>query len=193
VTAFDYLLPLVAILIGLAIGDLVTSLHRIVRARARVQWHWFPFAGALLALLLALEVWWGLRNFQTLGLTWTIGAFLPFVLELVLMFLLACVALPDEVAPEGVSLRAYYFEQHSYFWSLFAALIAVFALHRIGLAWAFEGTGAFPAVLWNLVPNAVLIAAAVSLALVRAPWWHGLWLALLPVVYLAALFDRPLG
>lgn len=192
-TALDYLLPLVAILIGLAIGDLVTSLHRIIRARARVQWHWFPFAAAVLALLLALEVWWGLRNFQTLGLAWTIGAFLPFLLELVLMFLLACVALTDEVAIEGVSLRAYYFEQRSYFWSLFAALIAVFALHRIGLTWAFGGTDAFPAVLWNLVPNAVLIAAAVSLAVIRAPWWHGLWLALLPAAYLATLFDRPLG
>jgi H+/Cl- antiporter ClcA len=57
---FEYLLALVSILIGLAVADLSSSLHRLLRARRRVRWDWLPLAGAFLVILLILEFWWNL-------------------------------------------------------------------------------------------------------------------------------------
>ena len=55
---FEYLLPLISVIVGLSITDLATSLHRLLRARRRVEWDWLPLATALLALLMVLNAWW---------------------------------------------------------------------------------------------------------------------------------------
>jgi hypothetical protein len=75
---------------------------------------------------------------------------------------------------------------------LYAGLIGFFILQRLGLVWALQGPAVLPRVLWNIIPNLVLIGLIVSLAYVRKSWWHGLWLFLLPILMLAVMFDRPL-
>jgi len=48
VSPFECVLPMVSILVGLAIGDLSLGLHRLLRARSRVDRDWLPLAAALL-------------------------------------------------------------------------------------------------------------------------------------------------
>ena len=54
---FEYLLPLISVLVGLAVADLATSLHWLLQARRRVQWDWLPLLAAILAVLAVLDLW----------------------------------------------------------------------------------------------------------------------------------------
>ena len=71
---FEYLLPLISVIVGLSITDLTTSLHRLLRARRRVEWDWLPLATALLAVALVLNVWWQLYQANAKE-AWTVAEF----------------------------------------------------------------------------------------------------------------------
>jgi hypothetical protein len=169
VSPFEYLLALVSILIGLAVADLSSSLHRLLRARRRVRWDWLPLAGALLVMLLILEFWW---IFYGLGASpaWTrYGAFLILAASLVCMFLLASATLPDEVPVEGIDLSRYYDENGRYFWSLFS----LFVLLMVAVEFVAAGDPHPDAgVLWRTVLNLTLAAFLLSLATVRNRRYH---------------------
>ena len=46
-TAGEYVSAFASIILALAITDLATSMHRLMRARGRVRWDWIPLAVAL--------------------------------------------------------------------------------------------------------------------------------------------------
>jgi hypothetical protein len=109
---------LVAIILGLALAELATSFHRLMRAGKRVQWDWMSPALAFVMLLETVQFWW-------LSKTWYVNAtelrlleFLPRLLLLLLIYLLAAAVLPDEVPEKGVNLRTFYVETSRYFWAL---------------------------------------------------------------------------
>jgi hypothetical protein len=189
----EVVLGFVAIILGLAVADIAHSIHRLLRARDRVRWHWYPFSAAFLLILMSLQLWWDIGAFDKTGVKLTIGMFLPLVMGLMLLYLSASASLPDEVPKEGLDLKAYYFEQQRYFWILFASLLALFMINRIGLTWSVRGFEAVPRLLRTLVPNVVLLALIVSLAFIRKRWWHTLWLAILPVAVLVSTSGRALN
>jgi len=192
--AFEYLVGLVSILVGLALADLALSLHKLLRARARVQWHWHAPAAAVILVLLVLDFWWGMRQLERTGVTMTIGLFLPMVVALFVFFLLAAAAFPDEVPADGLDLRAYYLENSRYFWTLFALFVLLVSLHIATIT--IQRFDARPDMLVRLaaalMPNAVAIALAATLALVRRPWWHSAGLLFLLVALFASYLTRPL-
>ncbi|HEU4559989.1 MAG TPA: hypothetical protein VFS20_19220 [Longimicrobium sp.] len=124
---FEYVLPMVSILIGLAVGDLSLSLHRLLRARRRVRWDWLPMAAALLVVGLILQFWWAFYAMGRAEVWRRYWGFLILSAALICNFLLASAALPDAVPDEGIDLAAYYHENRRYFWALFA-LFTVLAL-----------------------------------------------------------------
>lgn len=72
---FEYVFPLASVLVGLPIADPTTSLHRLLRVRAR--WDWLPLATALLALLAVLDVRWVLYDARGSTFYRTLAGFLP--------------------------------------------------------------------------------------------------------------------
>ena len=121
---FEYLLPLISVIVGLSITDLATSLHRLLRARRRVEWDWLPLATALLAVVLVLNVWWELYPAEAMGV-YTVAEFFPLMMTLIVLFLINAAALPDRVPSEGMDLRAFYESNSSYLWLLFAVYISL--------------------------------------------------------------------
>ncbi|NBC00820.1 MAG: hypothetical protein GVY15_08165 [Bacteroidetes bacterium] len=121
---FEYLLPLVSIIVGLAIADLATSLHRLLRARRQVEWDWLPLATALLAVVLVLNVWWELYPAEAIEV-YTVAEFFPVMAGLIVLFLINAAALPDQVPSEGIDLRAFYESNSPYLWLLFAVYFAL--------------------------------------------------------------------
>src|SRR4249919_1639959 len=99
--------------------DMLVSLHRLLRSRAKVRWHWLPLVAALLVLLTLLQFWWGYYQLGRIGVWSQYGAFLLLLLLLILMFLLACAALPDHER-DRLDLGEYYELNRRYFWILFA-------------------------------------------------------------------------
>lgn len=177
---FEYVLPMVSILVGLAIGDLSLSLHRLLRARRRVRWHWLPLAAALLVVLLTLFFWWAFYGLGRAEVWTRYWAFLVLAAALISMFLLASAALPDEVPDDGLDLAAYYDENRRYFWVLFA-VFTILAFVLDVLADSFDP--AVPTGPLRAVPTLVVTAILLSLAFVRRRGYHVVMVPLLLVFF----------
>jgi len=132
--AFEYALGLYSILIGLAIADIATSFHRLVRGRGVVRWDPLALLAALYALLIAIGMWfdlWGVRN---VAVTRQFFFYLVLVAELFIIFLIAAASLPDD-AEGSRDLREFYAANRRYFWGL----IALFQLSYAALGLYFAG------------------------------------------------------
>src|SRR3954467_10261189 len=109
---------LVAIILGLALAELATSFHRLMRAGKRVQWDWMSPALAFVMLLETVQFWWLSKAWYANATELRILEFLPRLLLLLLIYLLAAAVLPDEVPEDGVDLRSFYVDSSRYFWAL---------------------------------------------------------------------------
>jgi len=116
---FDYITVLVAVVVGLIIGDQALSLHRLLRDRRRVRWNWVSPLAALVILIELFNFWWQWRGFAGS----TVGDVAPYFIALIILFLIAAVTLPDEVPEEGIDLGAYFDANRSYFWTLYGLYI----------------------------------------------------------------------
>jgi hypothetical protein len=66
------------------------------------------------------NLWWKWHGFTGN----TLGGVLPYFGVLLLLFLAAAVALPDEVPADGINLREYFEAKRRHFWSVYAAYVA---------------------------------------------------------------------
>ena len=178
-TPFEYSLVLVTIIVGLAIADLLESLHRLLRFRTSIHWHWLPLAAALLVLLTLLQFWWGFYQLGRADVWSQYGAFLLLLLQLVLMFLLACAALPDDNERDRLDLGDYYEHNRRYFWTLFALVAFTATLTNLVVASRHDPP---PELLLKAVPNVFYVGVMLSLALVRAKAFHYIGVLLLLAV-----------
>lgn len=117
IRAFEYSIGVFAVLIGLAIADIATSFHRLLRSKSPVVWDPLALMAALYALCMAIYMWfdlWGVRNFAaTRNFLFYLGIFgMLFVL-----FLVAASSLPDETNA-SMNLRVFYAENRRKFWLL---------------------------------------------------------------------------
>ena len=117
--SFDYITVLVAIMIGLAIADIATSLHRLLRAGKRVPWDWIAPTAAALVLLELFNLWWKWHGFTGS----TLGEGMPYFAVLLLLYLAASACLPDEVPAEGIDLKTFAAQSHLYFWLVYTAFV----------------------------------------------------------------------
>ena len=166
-SAADYVTTFISIVLGVALADLATSLHRLLRARSRVRWDWLAPLAAFGAMLVIVLGWWELYDNFTGKVS--LGRFLPVLYSLLLLFLLAAAALPDEVPDEGIDLRAYYLDNRAYFWGIFA----LFVLSTLTADIHDAGAGGWRAVLWEARFKTIVLPAAVFLMWTRQPWVHG--------------------
>lgn len=133
--AFEYALGLFSVLIGLAIADIATSFHRLMRSRAPVTWDPLALLAALYALLIAIGMWfdlWGVRNVTAAR---HFFFYLIMVALLFMVFLIAAASLPDDPG-SGCDLSEFYSRNRRYFW----ALIALFQLGYLLLGLYFAGS-----------------------------------------------------
>ena len=172
-----------SIILGVGVTDELMSLHRLIRFRHRVRWDWAVPAVALLVLLTVVQIWWSIQGIKG---PLTIGAFLPVVVELVLVFLLAAAVLPDEVPPDGLDLRRYYHENGSYIWSLYAAVLAWVII--TAMATEIRSRASLANFLDSHAMDMPILALMVSLIFVRRRWWHAVALLILfmgPIAWLS--------
>ncbi|MDB5471806.1 MAG: hypothetical protein JWR84_3366 [Caulobacter sp.] len=166
-SGFEYVSVLGAIVVGLALTDVLVSLHKLLRAPGLVRWDWAAPTATVFAVLTIIQIWWGLFAAQDQPLT--IGLFLPELIELVLLFLLAACALPDDVPAGGLDLRLYYDRNGPYFWTLYAAALAWPTLTTVGSG-LLAGHGL--AVVTDRWVDFVILGVFISLIFIRNRWWH---------------------
>jgi hypothetical protein len=113
---------LVAIVLGLALAELGTSFHRLMRAGKRVRWDWMSPVLAFAMLLEVVQFWWLSQSWYSSATELRLTEFLPRLIVLMFIYLLAAAVLPDEVPERGLDLRAFYVETSRYFWTLVVLL-----------------------------------------------------------------------
>jgi len=129
-TPFEYVIPLISVIVGLGITDVASSLNKLFQARDRVRWDWLPLAITLLAVSLLLQAWW---TFYALGYGGTIlitslGGFMLLCISLISLYLFAAASLPSEVPEEGVDLREFYKANSRYIWGAFIMSVTLATL-----------------------------------------------------------------
>ena len=175
-TPFEHLAVLISIVLGLGLAQLLTSVHRLVQARRRVTFHWLPLLWAGLLFVTQIEWWWASFEMRR-DTVWNFFYFLFVLLSPVSLYLAAAFALP-EIEPDATQrydLRAYYYDNRSWFFGVLAANPALDALRRASQGGSWRDFGA-----WSNVVAAVLL---VSLAVSRRPAHHAV-----VTLFVAALF-----
>jgi hypothetical protein len=164
---FDYITALVAVVIGLAIADLATSLHRLLRYRKIVRWDWVSPLAALVILAELFNLWWRWRGFTGT----TTGEVIPYFVALILIFLTASISLPDEVPPEGLDLGNYFDENRNYFWFVYASYVALIVTLLSIRGWQHGLSGSD--LLWKYWFDYAWILVAYTMIFVRRRWVSG--------------------
>ena len=183
IRAFEYATGLFAVLIGLAVVDLATSFHRLLRSTTPVRWDPLALMAALYALCLVVAMWfdlWGVRHFDaTRGFLF----YLSFVAEFLVLFLVAAASLPDRPA-EGPDLREYYARTRRYLWTLLVIFQALYVAD--GVYFSRGDVGRFSPWVLLLLNVVMLLPLAISvvLMLARSRRVHYVGLSLLFVVLL---------
>lgn len=164
----DFVIGFVAIVIGLAVSDLLMSLHQLLRAGRRVKWDWLALSFAALMLLVTVLFWWFSFNWYDGATSATIASFLPKFLFLIITFLMIAACLPDEVPQEGIDLREFYMSSRVHLWSLVSlSLVLIVIVNFID-----RGPDSFD--MSRHWPHLISIALAVTAACSRRVWVHAL-------------------
>src|SRR5688500_16254918 len=132
--SFEYALGLFAIVIGLALADIATSLHRLLRNLRTVKWDARVVFAVTLIMVELVRMWFANWSIRDSALVLSFPYYLALFLQLMLLFLLASAALPDD--PEAdCDLGKFYDGNRRYLWSLYA----LFQASYLGLWFYFGG------------------------------------------------------
>lgn len=183
--AFSYLSVLLSIILGLAITQVLQGYRALLLARGRVRHSAPVIIWSLLLLVIVAQAWWasfGLRERQE----WDFLSFTVILLQMVLLYMLSALVLPD-IGPEAsVDLADHFERNRKPFFGFLIAMLAASVLkegvleHRLPLP-------------LNLTFHVVLAAAALA-GIIFAGRKAQLALAIFGVAvfltYVALLFAR---
>ncbi|MEO1487918.1 MAG: hypothetical protein AAFR88_00585 [Pseudomonadota bacterium] len=136
-----------------------------------MKWHWAQPLFATFVLLAILAFWWSAviyTNGPESSEEISLGAFLPMMLQMILLALLAAVSLPDTIPEDGLDLADYYQENRVYQWSLF---VAYFGLIHANFVVATARRATSIADMWVVVPDTIVVSLFTLMIFARK-WWQ---------------------
>lgn len=183
--AFSYLSVLLAVIIGLAITQVLQGYRALALARRQVRWYAPPLVWSLLVLILVTQHWWA-----SFGLAerreWSFVQFGATLLETALLYMMAALVLPDVKGGESTDLKAHYHREAPLFFGVGAAAILWNGVRELALY------GELPKGL-NLGFQLVFLMLSVAAMFVRNERFHQLLaglMVLLFAAYIGLLFAR---
>lgn len=183
--AFSYLSVLLSIILGLAITQVLQGVRALLLARSRVRLFAPPMIWAGVMLVVATQNWWssfGLSDHQE----WTFAAFGAVLLQTVLLYMAAALALPDVPADVPIDLREHYWREARPFFEFFLAMLAV----SVGKDMVLDGRPPSPG---NLAFHGLFAISCLFGLFSRRPAVHQTVAAISAVllaIYIALLFAR---
>src|SRR2546423_11354601 len=183
--AFWYLSVLLSIIVGLGLTQLLTAAGRLIRHRDRVRVDWLPLLWAAVLLVVFVQVWWsmfGLRTYRE----WTFTGFLLILAQTCTLYMMAAVALPEQVEGDTVDLAAHYEHQHRWFFGFFLATLFISVVKDRVL------NGQLPTTI-NLAFHVFFVAVCLSAIIIRARRYQevvGIAGAAAITTYIGLLFMR---
>jgi len=124
--AYEHVLVVMSIVLGLAVTQLLKGAAQLYRARARVRTYWLHWAWTALLVVFSLLLWWTYWNYRSIT-DWNFLRFVLYLSPVVTFYFLSSIAFPDPA--DGVAdLEAYYFSNRTGFFGTFAAYAVLAAL-----------------------------------------------------------------
>lgn len=173
----EYITVFAAIVVGLAVVELIVSFHRLLRQGRDIKWDWMTPLFAALVFAFILNLWWALFRWYGAIDELAFWRFLPDITVLVTLSLLASSVLPDTRLPAGSSLREFYMTTRRQSWWL----LAFYCLLAAGRAAIDRSAAGVAFIDWfaAISANLVIAAIAVYLGFTSRVWAHGAALILL--------------
>jgi hypothetical protein len=118
----DYILGLLTIVTGLAISDMIVSLHGLLVNRRQIKWDWLALIAAAFVLVIIVDTWRiSYHALEDAVKGPPIWIFLIILAMMIGLYLAARAALPDSVTiGEPFDLGSYYDFVDRYLWSALA-------------------------------------------------------------------------
>jgi hypothetical protein len=185
VDAFSYLSVILSIVLGLGMTQILTAFGRLIRHRDRVEEDWLPILWAVSMLVIFVQVWWSMFGLRTRR-DWTFLEFTIVLAQTATLYVMAAVALPEDVPEGGISLRAYYERHHRWFFAWFLATLVISVSKDLVLGGQLPGA-------FNLASHVVLATGCVLGMLIRRYLYHqflGIAFAIVIATYIGLLFTR---
>jgi hypothetical protein len=189
---FEYALVLISILMGLALADIVVSLHRLIRSREIVKWDGRVLIATSLVMLEIIRMWFAQWTGRDLATALTFGVYLGEFVQILLLVLLAFSSLPDRVS-ESCDLGDFYDANRRYFWSVFAAYQASYFVLWLTVFGRTQATVGGTVTPFDWLRMIGPLAAYLILALVRLRWLDYLAPALIIAFYLLLYWNQSLA
>ena len=101
---FGYLAVILSIILGLSVTQLLQGLSQVINGRDRVRIYWPAIGWTLLLLVIDVQAWWAMFGYRNRH-AWTFLQFAVLLLETIILYLLAVLALPTPFGEETVDLR----------------------------------------------------------------------------------------
>lgn len=182
----EYLLGLILIITGLAISDMVVSLHGVLLNRRVVKWDWLALLATAYIFLMIVNSWGiSFQAFASDEVNPPLWQFLELLGQIIPLYLAARASLPDQVPAKGVDLAAHYASVSRYFWT---AIALTLTLYLIGVSFGRE---AFIPVLQEKWGAAAQLALMVPL--IVFPTRRSLHRILVPAVVVVFCIDHITG
>lgn len=181
--AFSYLSVLLSIILGLAITQILQGYRGLLLARGRVTFYAPTMTWTVLLLVITAQAWW-----SSFGLVrhhdWTFVQFCAVLLQMILLYMMSGLVLPDIPQDAPVDLRAHFYRERRPFFVTFVVMLAVSAAKD----WVLEGH--LPG-LENLAFHGAFVTLALLALLIGKPRFHEIFTpigALAVAAYIGVLF-----
>lgn len=186
-TVFEFLLALYAIVAGLGISLLVTSIGQLIEARDRVRLYWVHSCWIGVVFVAHVITWFMIWPFRDHA-DWTVLEALLLLAPPILLYLISHLAVPELGDDRTHDMRDYYFRHARWSQGLMLGVVVAGALVHIIVENAFALTGVRGA---RLVLAAILLPGLISLN----PRVHATQAVLLAVALLTAIsyISKPIG
>lgn len=182
---FSYLSVLLSIILGLAVTEILNGFRDLLHARQRVRLYWPSLVWSFMLLVISAQSWWalfGLRSYHD----WTFFGFAIVLLQMIVLYMLASLVLPEISPGEPIDLRANYFAQQKWFTGLALMAVVVSVAKDVILSGELP-TGE------NLLFHGIFGSMGAIAIFSRKEWIHkffALGLAAIYILYIALLFRR---
>lgn len=182
---FDYLAVFFSIILGLAVTEILQGLRRLLigRDRAVLSLPALLWAGILLATL--AQTWWALFGLRALP-EWSFGMYAIVLLQAVLLYMAAGLALPEMEETAGLDMPSAYAAHARPFFLLMLGVVVASLLKDMVIRGHLPDAA-------NVGFHALFGTAVAVAAATRNRLFHrvaALFVALLFAAYVIVLFDR---
>jgi hypothetical protein len=157
VTIFEFLLALYAIVAGLGVSLLVTSVGQMIEARDRVRFYWVHFCWIALTFVGHVVSWFTIWRFRD-HTPWTVLDGLLLLSAPILLYLISHLVVPDLEDDRIHDLRDYYFRHARWTQGLLLGVVVAGALSHIMIENRFDlsgGRGVRASLILILLPGIV--------------------------------------